>query len=335
MLKKRVALIFGGQSEEHEVSIMTAREIVKAIDQVKYEINLFGIDREGYWQRLDGISDELRTLVFNHDREKITGEVMTCLQTDIDVAFPLLHGPYGEDGRIQGLLDMIGLKYTGCNLVSSALCMDKDYTKKLLDNIGVPVTRSLTFTRDEKYSIAEITEALGYPIFVKPVNLGSSVGISKVKGAAELVEAIENAFKYDSKVIVEEGINAREIECAVLGNENPMVSLLGEIIPSHEFYDYEAKYFDEGKSKLIIPAKLDDNLIDSIRDYARRAYVELGCSGLSRIDFFVERESGRVYLNEINTMPGFTPYSMYPLLMGNSGVDYGDLIDRLISLGLE
>ena len=252
MNKIEVALIFGGQSEEHEVSVMTAREIVKAIDKDKYSISLFGIDREGYWKAVDNIADDLKTLEVENKEIRIPGSIIETLQKDIDIVFPLLHGPYGEDGRIQGIFEMINIPYAGCNLMSSALCMDKDYTKKILTIIGISVTESITIFKNKEYDIDAIAEKIGFPMFIKPANLGSSIGISKVKVKEDLNKAIEFAFKYDSKVIVEEGIDAREIECAVLGNSNPMVSTAGEIVPSHEFYDYEAKYFDDGKSKICL-----------------------------------------------------------------------------------
>lgn len=335
MNKIRVALIFGGQSEEHEVSIMTAREIVKAIDKEKYSISLFGIDRDGYWKSLNKLDENIKSLQFEHLNPRIPGEVIELLQKEIEIAFPLLHGPFGEDGRIQGLFEMTNVKYAGCDLISSALCMDKDYSKKLLTKIGIPMTPSVTIFQDGNYDIDDIVSRLGYPMFIKPVNLGSSVGISKAKNDAELLTAIEKAFEYDSKVIIEMGIDAREIECAVLGNKSPIVSTPGEILPSHEFYDYEAKYFDDGKSKLVIPAEIDDSLKREIQVYALKAYKELGCSGLSRVDFFIDKKTNDIYMNEINTMPGFTPFSMYPLLFKSSGIDYADLIDRLIQLGLE
>ena len=335
MSKIRVALIFGGQSEEHEVSIMTAREIVKAIDKEKYSISLFGIDRDGYWKSLSKLDQNIESLQFEHKNPRIPGDVIELLQNEIEIAFPLLHGPFGEDGRIQGLFEMINVKYAGCDLISSALCMDKDYSKKLLTKIGIPMTPSVTIFRDEKYEINDIIGQLGYPMFIKPVNLGSSVGISKAKNDAEFLKAIEKAFKYDSKVIIEMGIDAREIECAVLGNKSLIVSTPGEILPSHEFYDYEAKYFDDGKSQLIIPAEINEKTKREIQEYAIKAYKELGCSGLSRVDFFIDKKTNDIYMNEINTMPGFTPFSMYPLLLKSSGIDYADLIDRLIQLGLE
>jgi D-alanine-D-alanine ligase len=334
MSKIRVALIFGGQSEEHAVSIMTAREIMKAIDREKYEVTLFGIDRSGFWQKMMDIPEDLKALAFDHSGDKLPSEVLSGLQRDIDIVFPLLHGPYGEDGRIQGLFDMMGLPYAGCDLMASALCMDKDYTKKILKRIGIPVTASFTYREYETIDVDEIIKCLGLPIFVKPVNLGSSVGITKAKTREELSSAITLAFKYDGKVIIEEAINARELECAVLGNNDPEVSPVGEIIPSHEFYDYEAKYFDGGQSKLLIPADIDKETRGTIRTFARKAYQELGCKGLSRIDFFMEKETGEIYLNEINTMPGFTPFSMYPQLWKHGGIDYADLIDRLIMLGM-
>ena len=202
MSKIRVALIFGGQSEEHEVSIMTAREIVKAIDKEKYSISLFGIDRDGYWKSLSKLDQNIESLQFEHKNPRIPGDVIELLQNEIEIAFPLLHGPFGEDGRIQGLFEMINVKYAGCDLISSALCMDKDYSKKLLTKIGIPMTPSVTIFRDEKYEINDIIGQLGYPMFIKPVNLGSSVGISKAKNDAEFLKAIEKAFKYDSKVII-------------------------------------------------------------------------------------------------------------------------------------
>ena len=335
MKKINVGLVFGGQSEEHEISIMTAREIVKAIDKNKYEIRLFGIDRNGYWETIDEIEDDLKTLKFDDKNEKISGEIIEKLQDDIDIVFPLLHGPYGEDGKIQGLFDMLGIPFAGCGLVASALCMDKDYTKKLLQRIDVPVTRSFTVSRNQFIDFDEIEKKLGYPMFVKPVNLGSSVGISKVKNVGELKAGITEAFIYDNKVIIEEGINARELECAILGNESPKASTVGEIIPSHEFYDYEAKYFDGGKSKIIIPSDITDVESEKIKEYAIKAYIELGCSGLSRIDFFLDKETGEIYLNEINTMPGFTPISMYPRLWKFEGINYAELLDKLIQFGLK
>ncbi len=335
MKKINVGLIFGGQSEEHEISIMTAREIVKAIDKNKYEISLFGIDRNGYWETIDEIEDDLKTLKFDDKNNKIPGLIMEKLQNGIDIVFPLLHGPYGEDGKIQGLFDMLGIPFAGCSLVASALCMDKDYTKKLLQRIGVPVTKSFTVIRHQSVDFDMIEKELGYPMFVKPVNLGSSIGISKVKNINELKKGVKESFSYDNKIIIEEGINARELECAVLGNDTPKASVVGEIIPSHEFYDYEAKYFDGGKSKLIIPAEITEMQVKEIKEYAIKAYVELGCSGLSRIDFFLDKETGKIYLNEINTMPGFTPISMYPRLWKFEGVEYAALLDQLIQLGLK
>ncbi|MCD6436626.1 MAG: D-alanine--D-alanine ligase [Clostridiales bacterium] len=335
MEKIKVGLIFGGQSEEHEVSIMTAKEIIKAIDKDKYEIYLFGIDKNGYWEIIDEIKENLKTLKFNREKEKISGKIIEKLQKNIDIVFPLLHGPFGEDGKIQGLFDMLDITFVGCGLVASAICMDKDYTKKLLQRIGVPVTKSITVNRDNYIDFDKIEKELGYPMFVKPVNLGSSIGISKVKNIDGLKIGVNEAFIYDKKVIIEEGIDAKELECAVLGNKNPKVSTVGEIIPSHEFYDYEAKYFDGGKSKIIIPAGITDIESEKIKEYAKKAYIELGCSGLSRIDFFIDKETRKIYLNEINTMPGFTPISMYPQLWKHDGIKYAELLDKLIQFGLK
>jgi len=332
MDKIRVALIFGGQSEEHEVSVMTAREIEKAMDEKKYEITLFGIDKYGYWNLIDELNSETKSIVNNHGNVKIPNNIINYLQKDIDIAFPLLHGPFGEDGKIQGLFEMIGINYVGCNLLSSAICMDKDYTKKLLSKIGIRVVESITVFNNIEYNIEKIIDRLEFPMFVKPANLGSSVGIAKVKNIKQLKEGIKDAFKYDRKVLIEKAINARELECAILGNGNPKASSVGEIIPSHEFYDYESKYFDGGKTKLLIPAEISDDIKNKIQENSLKAYIELGCSGLARVDFLLDKDSEELYLNEINTMPGFTPFSMYPLLFKNTGIEYSELIDNLIML---
>lgn len=332
MDKIRVALIFGGQSAEHEVSVMTAREIKKVIDKDKYEITLFGIDKQGYWSLIDEIYDDAKSVVINHKDVKIPNLVIDYLQNKTDVAFPLLHGPYGEDGKIQGLFEMIGIKYVGCDLVSSAICMDKDYTKKLLSRISIKVVESITIFNNVEYKIESIINKLGFPMFVKPANLGSSIGIAKVKNIDQLNKAIENAFKYDNKVLIEKAVNARELECAVLGNGTPKVSVVGEIIPSHEFYDYESKYFDGGETKLLIPAEISEDTKNEIQEASLKAYKELGCKGLSRVDFLLDKDSEELYLSEINTMPGFTPFSMYPLLFKNTGISYSELIDNLIML---
>lgn len=256
-----------------------------------------------------------------------------------DVVFPLLHGTYGEDGTVQGLLEMAGIPYVGAGVLASAVGMDKVIMKKLFAEAGLPQCIYRHFTRtewekDREEHLLEIEVSLGYPCFVKPANLGSSVGISKANNRTELLAAVELAFRYDRKVIVEEYVNAREVEVGVLGNDEPRASVCGEIVTTSEFYDYQAKYTD-GKSSLIIPADLAPELSDRIRDMAIRAFRAIDCSGLARVDFFVRREDGAVLVNEINTMPGFTPYSMYPLLWKESGVSYTELLDELLRLALE
>lgn len=257
----------------------------------------------------------------------------------IDVVFPVLHGCNGEDGTIQGFLELMGIPYVGCGVLSSAVGMDKVYAKIIFEKAGIPQADYLYFTRKEiaKESldiVQKVEEKFSYPVFVKPSNAGSSVGVSKAGDRDELLKALDYAAKYDRKVMVEEFINGREVECAVLGNDEPMASTVGEIVPSNDFYDYKAKYIDN-KSKILIPADLPKDVMEKIRKYAVRAFKALDCSGLSRVDFFVHRETMDIYLNEINTMPGFTDISMYPVLWEEAGISYGELIEKLIDLAIE
>ena len=321
MPKLRVAVLYGGRSGEHEVSLASARSVMDALDKEKYEVTPIKIEQDGSWSGDVIIQGDPR------------------LNPDFDVVFPVLHGPFGEDGTIQGLLELANLPYVGGGVASSAVAMDKALMRVLFAQAGLPlvpweVVFNYQWKEDPQAVQSRLEERLGYPIFVKPANLGSSVGISKVKAPEELPAAMELALQYDRKLVVEQGVlNAREIECAVLGNNQPQTSVLGEIVPAHEFYDYVAKYQDE-KSRLIIPAPLEAEQTEQIRDYARRAFQAVDCAGLGRVDFLLDSK-GEVFVNEINTLPGFTKISMYPKLWEHAGLPYGVLLDRLIELALE
>lgn len=347
--KLKLGVIFGGKSEEHVVSIMSAQSILKHVNKEKFLVYPIGICRNGTWIYLEEVFEAVNQnkvdeidfgkLMETHQNQS-SKDALAMLMGELDVVFPVLHGPYGEDGTIQGLFEMMDIPYVGADVKASALCMDKVYSKQLLKAVGIPVVDSLHIMKHQYQEghdlfINEIDQYLTYPMFVKPANLGSSVGISKVKEKAGLHAAIMDALKYDSKVLVEKGIDCREVECAILGNEMPKASVVGEILPSHEFYDFEAKYFDDGHSKMVIPAPVSETIEAKIQEMAIKAYQTLGISGLSRIDFFVDKESQAIYLNEINTLPGFTQYSMYPLLWAESGIAYPDLIERLIELAFE
>lgn len=372
--KIRVGLVYGGKSGEHEVSLSTALAVIQAFDHSKYEIHPFYITKQGEWRSGPALAGPVETKeqlmflslpggesaqaakgtdaavrpedgvtalapIFGAVAEKTAGASEAGQERALDVVFPLLHGTYGEDGTVQGLLEMANVPYVGAGVLASAVGMDKVVMKKLFAQEGLPQCVYRHFTRaqwekDKAYFLMEIEVSIGYPCFVKPANLGSSVGISKAKNREELTKAIQTAFKFDRKVIVEEAVDAREIEVSVLGNDQPVASVPGEIIPSNEFYDYKAKYID-GKSVLVIPAKLPKETVEELRELAVRAFLAIDGSGLSRVDFFVGKTDGRILVNEINTMPGFTPYSMYPLLWKESGKPYGELLDDLIRLALE
>ena len=350
MSKIRVLLLFGGRSAEHEVSVVSARSVYAAIDRERYDVVLAGIDQQGRWYfgGKDGESLSSSTVVPD-------GQVLARLSTtgpnlvaedgndlpdsELDVVFPLLHGPYGEDGTVQGLLELAGLAYVGAGVAASAVGMDKVLARAIFAASGLPQTQySVISPSDWRRAQVSVVEGLegehNYPLFVKPANLGSSVGISKVHDRQGLQAGLELASHYDTKLIVERSVeNARELECAVLGNEYPEASGVGEIIPGAEFYDYTTKYIDD-RSELVVPAVLEKSETESIRELAIRTFKAIDCSGLARVDFFM-RSDGSVLVNEINTMPGFTPISMYPKLWAAAGVAYGDLIDRLIQFGLE
>lgn len=360
--KIRVGLVYGGKSGEHDVSLQTALAVIREFDHTRYEIHPFYITKEGKWRsgpRLTGPVERVELLRFESEvaatAEAALEESSTALQPffgalqpspdgvaelrPLDVVFPLLHGTFGEDGTIQGLLEMADVPYVGAGVLASAVGMDKAVMKKLFAQEGLPQCVFRHFTRtqwekDQAFFLMEIEVSVGYPCFVKPANLGSSVGISKARNRDELVAAIELAFQYDRKVVVEEFVDAREIEVSVLGNEEPEASVPGEIVSSNEFYDYKAKYID-GKSSMIIPAQIPEETAADIREMAIRAFQAIDGSGLARVDFFLRKSDGKVFINEINTMPGFTPYSMYPLLWKESGKSYGELLHTLIRLALE
>lgn len=355
--KIRLGLIFGGRSAEHEVSLRSARSVLKAIDRDKYDVTLVGISKEGKWLAgpdplqalaagdLGGLA-EAALLGEPGKRELLVAagpaggpSVQLSAQAEFDVIFPLLHGPYGEDGTVQGLLELADLPYVGSGVLASALAMDKAMCKQVLRAHGIPVTDWQLVTRaaieaDAPAVAAAAVERFGCPLFVKPANLGSSVGVSKAHDLDEAVAALREAARFDRRVLVEPAVNAREIEVSVLGNADPVASVVGEIVPSREFYDYEAKYVDEG-SALLIPAPIPSETAEAARRYAVAAFQAIDAAGLARVDYLLDRDSGQLYLNEINTLPGFTNISMYPKLWEASGVSYSELIDRLVSLALE
>lgn len=354
--KLRVGLVYGGKSGEHEVSLQTAKAVIGAFDFTKYDVVPFYITPQGGWRsagQLQGPVQEVEQLRFAPDQtadstalqpilehlQPATTQQREAAEPALDVIFPLLHGTYGEDGTIQGLLEMANIPYVGAGVLASAVGMDKVLMKKVFAQEGLPQCIYRHFTRkqwekDPSFYLMEIEITLGYPCFVKPANLGSSVGISKATDRESLIRAIDYALRFDRKVIVEEFVDARELEVSVLGNDEPRASVVGEIVSSGDFYDYKAKYVD-GKSAMIIPADISVELSDELRSMALRAYQALDGSGLSRVDFFVRRSDQAIMINEINTMPGFTPFSMYPLLWKESGLPYQQLLDELINLAIE
>ena len=352
MNKKTVAVLFGGCSVEHEISLISARSIIKNINQESYDILPVFINKSGKWQQIDlkkFINDELE-IVENHfyipslglDQSPRLYELKENIVVDtieIDVAFPVLHGTYGEDGTIQGLFELMGLPYVGASVLGSAVGMDKIAMKCILENYGLPVTEFIGFINDEWKQnstdiIDKITDQIGFDCFVKSADLGSSIGITKVKKEDDLHAAISDSFKYSQRVLVEKAVNnCREIEVSVLGNEDPIASLPGEITPEREFYDYIAKYDDDSTS-LEIPAKLPEDTVKKLQQLAVDTFKALSCSGLGRVDFLLDDKTKEIYISEINTIPGFTSISMYPKLWEVTGISYGDLINRLIDLAL-
>ena len=339
MNKIRVGVVFGGRSGEHEISLRSAESVLRSLDPKKYEIVPIGITHEGKWlspraaKALLPPKETIESTLVKGQPAALTAEPNRAGK--VDVIFPVLHGTYGEDGTIQGLFDLANIPYVGGGVLGSAVSMDKDVMKRLLRDARLPVGDFWTIKKCEvEKFIKERSTNLPYPVFVKPANLGSSVGISKVHGPDELRAAFETAAEYDRKIVIERGIDAREIEVAVLGNEDPIASMPGEIIPSREFYDYEAKYVTED-SRLLIPAPMSPEQTEEAQHLAIATFKVLEGSGLGRVDLFLERGTGKFYVNEINTMPGFTSISMYPKLWDASGIPYSELLDRLIALALE
>ena len=339
MKKIRVGVIFGGRSGEHEVSLRSAESVLRSLDPNKYEVVPIGITHDGKWlssgsaRALLPAKETIEMTLSKGQSSPLTAE--PDARGDLDVIFPVLHGPYGEDGTIQGLLDLADVAYVGAGVLGSAVGMDKDVMKRLLREAALPVGDCWAIKKHEIDAFIETRfHDLPYPVFVKPANLGSSVGITKVHGPEELRSALNAAAQYDRKIVIEKGIDAREIEVAVLGNDEPIASIPGEIVPSREFYDYEAKYVDED-SRLLIPAPLTVEQTAEAQRLAIATFKTLECSGLGRVDLFLERGSDKFYVNEINTLPGFTAISMYPKLWEASGVPYNELVDRLIALALE
>ena len=348
--KLRVAVLFGGKTAEHEVSLQSAKNVIEAMDKTKYEVIPVGIDKQGHW-----LVGDLATMLLDADNPKLirlnqAGEKVALMpgadaaqliplaanaeNRPVDVVFPVLHGPLGEDGTVQGLLKLADVPFVGCGVLGSATGMDKDIMKRLLRDAAIANAKFVTVRDSSGDAVEQALEKVGLPCFVKPANMGSSVGISKVKTRDELAPALERALQFDHKVIVEEFIEGREIECSVLGNLDPIASLPGEIVPQHEFYSYEAKYIDENGALLKVPAELTDAEIARIQETAVETFLTLGCEGMARVDFFL-RPNGALLVNEVNTIPGFTKISMYPKLWGVSGIGYSELIDRLIELALE
>jgi D-alanine-D-alanine ligase len=340
MMKKRLAIIFGGKSTEHKVSRTSATSVLKNINSEKYDICVLGITEDGVWYEYKGNYDMIESGDWEKDLVNLIPDGQNKIfKKEIDVAFPVMHGLYGEDGTIQGMLKLFGIPCVAPGVMSSAICMDKVYTKYILERFSIRqadyvVVNAHEYREGREPFISLIDKKLGYPAFVKPSNSGSSVGITKAHDRAELIEGLENALKYDRKILVEKAINAREIEVAVLGNDYPQAAVPGEIMPSKEFYDYEAKYIDP-ESRLLIPAAISDEKQEEIRNLAISIYKILDCAGMSRVDFLVDKDTEEVYLNEVNTIPGFTSISMYPKMWQASGKSYPELIDNLIELAVE
>ena len=383
MEKIRVGVLFGGRSGEHEVSLLSAASVLNAIDKDKYEVVPIGITKDGRWLTAEHAENLLTGKLVLEPRNLRAGDPQNTeaaavlargeaaivppepvhrqsglmpFQTDatpmrrasdrainVDVIFPVLHGTFGEDGTIQGLLELADIPYVGAGVLGSAAGMDKDIMKSLFIAAGLPIVKHVTILRrdweNDPKKVEKQVAKLKYPVFVKPANLGSSVGISKAHSKKELGPAIEEAAKFDRKIVIEQGVGgtkekAREIECSVLGNDEPQASIPGEIVPIKEFYDYDAKYLDEG-SQLIIPAKLTKKETAKVQELGIKAFKAVDCSGLARVDFLMDPKTRKIYLNEINTMPGFTAISMYPKLWAASGLEYSELIDRLVQLGIE
>ncbi|MCX6053395.1 MAG: D-alanine--D-alanine ligase [Chloroflexi bacterium] len=349
--KLTIAVIFGGRSGEHAVSLMSARSILSVLNPEKFDVIQIGITPSGAWLTGKNVIEALEAkstahlssvVLFPEPKKNsffvLKGDRLEPLPP-IDVVFPVLHGTFGEDGTLQGLLELADVAYVGCGVLSSSVGMDKNLFKDVMRAHQIPVVESLLFTRSQiatsiEEVIVRIEKTISYPVFVKPANLGSSVGISKCKNHSDLLEGLREAAQFDRRILVERGINAREIEVGVLGNEHPIASIAGEIRPMDEFYTYKAKYLDDS-SELIIPARLEKGIELKLSEIAVRAFEAIDGAGMARVDFLLDRDTHEIYLSEINTIPGFTKISMYPKLWAASGISYSELVDRLIALGIE
>jgi len=356
--KIRVGLLFGGRSGEHEVSIASALSVLGALDKSRYDVTLIAIDKEGRWllpdtkallaqaddpihAKIADTKSPIGLVPYQNVKQMVAVDGGDAKVPHVDVILPILHGTFGEDGTIQGLLEMASIPYVGSGVLGSALGMDKEVSRKLLQAAGIQTVPTLClrkheYSRDAKSCEQRILAEFAFPFFVKPANAGSSVGVHKVKSREQLTPALNDAFAFDLKILVEKGVDARELEVSVLGNDEVRTSVVGEVIPHHEFYSYEAKYLDENGSSFAIPAQnLPGAISDKIRSWAELAFRTLQCRGMSRVDFFLDRKTGELFLNEINTIPGFTKISMYPKMWEASGLPYSELLDELIRLALD
>lgn len=343
----KLAVIFGGKSSEHDVSIVSGTSVIANLDKNKYEIYPIYIEKDGAFYKYTKKIEDIKILKVGDRIEELEliPNIIDYLK-NIDVIFPVLHGLYGEDGTIQGLFELIGKPYVGCKVLSSSLCMDKVYAKILFERAGINTAKSMYLKKyqnnykyidggfnehilNEKKVCDKVVENLNLPVFIKPSRQGSSVGVNKAKTKEELIKYLNEAFNYDSKVLIEKAIIGREVECAVLGNEDLIVSPVGEVLSAEEFYTFDSKYKNSA-SRTVIPASVDESIMGNIQELAKKAFVACDCSGLSRIDFFIEKDTNRIILNEINTLPGFTEISMYPKLIESLGISYSELLDKLI-----
>lgn len=339
-MKKKIAILFGGKSTEHEVSRASAASVLRNIDITKYEVCPIGITKDGEWIEYTGTIEKIESGEWEKDEYyKSTEGQKILFNRGVDAVFPVLHGLCGEDGTVQGLCRLLGIPCVGPSVMSSAVCMDKVYAKYVLEHFDIKqadyvVVTSAKYGEDKENIINIIEKKLGYDLFIKPSNSGSSVGITKAHNREELINGLEEALKYDRKVLVEEAINAREVEVAVLGNDNPVAAVPGEVLPAKEFYDYEAKY-ENAQSRILIPADMNHKELDDIRKLAVKIYSALDCAGMARVDFLVDKDTNEVYLNEVNTIPGFTKISMYPKMWDAAGKTYKELITELICFAVE
>lgn len=352
---KKVLVIFGGVSSEHDVSLVSARSVIENIPKDKYEVFTLGITKKGQWLFYTGPVENLPEGAWLEDDSFLTPALLSTDHgrkglvlfkgdnkvewLEIDLVFPVLHGKNGEDGTIQGLFEIAGIPYVGCDTLSSAMCMDKAVSNTMADYFGIAQAKWLPLIQNDydlnpDKAASDAESKLGFPLFVKPANAGSSVGVSKVRNIEELHKGLKAAFVHDRKLVLEEAVDGTEVECAVMGNDSPVASVPGEVVPCNDFYDYEAKYIC-GTSELYIPARLSEEKLEEIKQAALKVYKALGCSGMARVDFFVRKSDGALLFNELNTIPGFTSISMYPKMFEASGLPYSELLDKLLELALE